>query len=110
MGGGTSATPGGGSYVILQSVTNQITDLDTATLALNITATQGGPTSGYLVAYPTGATKPATSNIDYNPNQTVANLALVPTGTSSQITIYNQNAATSTVRLIVDCAGYFADN
>ncbi|MFI9388577.1 hypothetical protein [Kutzneria sp. NPDC052558] len=73
-----------------------------AAVVLNLTAT--GPTdASYLTAYATGTTRPATSNVNFGPGQSVANLTVVPVS-HGQITIWN-NVGTTDV--VADIFGYY---
>ncbi|HUC05331.1 MAG TPA: hypothetical protein VL961_08015 [Acidimicrobiales bacterium] len=70
---------------------------------LNVTATD--TTAGsFFTAYPTGATRPNTSNLNWNPGVTVANRVIVPLGTGGTIDIYNYAGNADAV---VDVDGYF---
>ena len=72
-------------------------------VALNITAV--GPTSaGYLTVWPTGVTQPVASNLNFTPNETIANLVVVPLGTGGQVSIFSGG---SSVNVVVDVAGWF---
>jgi hypothetical protein len=57
---------------------------------------------------PTTNTAPGTSNVNWNTNDTRANLALTPEGLNGEVTI--ANASTGTTDLVVDCSGYFANS
>lgn len=71
---------------------------------LNVTVTQ--PTkSGYLTAYPDGQTRPGTSNLDWSPGQTIANLVTVPLPNSGKVDFYN--GSSGTVHILADLAGYY---
>lgn len=80
-------------------------------VALNITATQGTG-NGFLTVYgddtygniPTPL--PATSNLNYAANQTVANLVIAPVGADGTVDIYN-GAPKGSVHVVADVAGYF---
>lgn len=73
-------------------------------MVVNITATQ--PTAaGFLTAYHSGVSAPRTSNVNYGPGQTVANLAIVEVGADGYITISNSSAGS--VHIIVDVTAYF---
>lgn len=75
-------------------------------LITNITVT--APTAnGVIIAYPDGSTASSTSNLNFNTNQTVANLAITPTTDS---TVQLENSSTGTTQIIADCLGYFAYN
>ena len=72
-------------------------------VALNVTVVS--PTlPGYLTAYPTGATKPTASNVNYTAGQVVPNGVLVKVGTGGQINLF---ANAGCPQVIVDVVGYF---
>jgi hypothetical protein len=73
-------------------------------VALNLTVTDT-TTSGYLSAYPAGASKSTVSNVDWVGGETVANSAIVPVGSGGQISLYNHTGDTD---VVVDLDGYFA--
>jgi hypothetical protein len=75
-------------------------------VVLNVTAT--GPTqASYLTAWPTGATQPTASNVNFVAGQTVPNRVMVPVGSNGQVSIFN---AGGSVDVVVDVGGYFTDN
>ena len=79
-----------------------------ATLVANTTVTNARG-SGYLSVYPSGASRPATSNVNFGTGQTIANLAILDTtGPSQEVDVYN--GATGSVDVIFDVFGYFASN
>jgi hypothetical protein len=70
---------------------------------LNVTAV--GPTaSSYLTVWPTGVTQPLASNLNFVAGETVANLVVVPLGSSGQVSIFNGSGSTN---VVVDVAGWF---
>jgi hypothetical protein len=71
-------------------------------VAINVTATNP-PASSFLTVWPTGATQPLASNLNFNPGQTIPNMAIVPVGSDGQISIYNN---TGGVDVIVDVLGW----
>lgn len=72
-------------------------------VALNITVTQAkGP--GYLVVYPYGQAVPATSNINFQAGQTIANQVEAPLGLNDQIAILSSASAD----VVVDIEGYYS--
>lgn len=73
-------------------------------VAVNLTVLSANA-SGNLTAYPDGATKPATSNLNFTTGQNIANLAIVPIGANGKIRI--DEAGTGTVRIVGDIQGYF---
>jgi hypothetical protein len=76
-----------------------------AAYSLNFTATQ---TQGFgdLRVWPTGASPPLVSTLNYVPNETVANAAIVPAAADGSISVV---AAVSGTHLIIDINGYFTD-
>ncbi len=69
---------------------------------LNVTAID--PTaSGFLTVYPTGATRPTASSVNFVNTQIVPNLVLVKLGTNGQAGIYNRSGST---HVAADVVGY----
>jgi hypothetical protein len=77
---------------------------DVSAVVVNLTATN--PTAnGYLTAWPSGSSLPLSSNLNFVPQQTVANLAIVPVGSNGSISLYN---SAGTIDVIADVVGYFS--
>ncbi|GAA1138521.1 hypothetical protein F4556_005365 [Kitasatospora gansuensis] len=76
---------------------------DAKAVLVNLTATQP-TTGGYLTAYPSDITRPAVSNLNFLPGQTVSNQALIPIATDGTITVYNPSGLT---HVIVDVFGSY---
>lgn len=72
-------------------------------VALNLTAVNATAGS-FVTAYPTGATRPFASSVNFLAGQTKPNRVIVMTGTGGKITLYNQAGS---VDLIVDLSGWF---
>jgi hypothetical protein len=71
-------------------------------VALNVTAVGAtGPT--FLTVWPTGATRPTTSNLNPNNSGAVANFDVVAIGSGGQISVFN---LAGSVNVVVDIAGY----
>ena len=64
--------------------------------------------NGVFIAYPGGATMPGTSNLNWSTGQNIANLALIPVGTTGTIAVTNDDSGTA--QLVVDCSGFFASS
>lgn len=76
-----------------------------SSVVLNLTATQ--PTAdGHLAVWPAGSTRPVASNINFAPNQTVANAVVAKVGTGGMVSIYNAQGST---HVVVDVQGWFED-
>ncbi|HUY09932.1 MAG TPA: G1 family glutamic endopeptidase [Candidatus Dormibacteraeota bacterium] len=72
---------------------------------MNVTVTDTTAAS-FLTAYPSGATLPTASNLNWVAGETVANRVVVPVGPTGQITLYNHSGNTD---VIVDVDGYFTN-
>ncbi|MDQ4131821.1 MAG: beta-propeller fold lactonase family protein [Actinomycetota bacterium] len=73
-------------------------------VALNVTVTE--PTAaGYVTVYPTGATRPVASSLNFVPGQTVPNAVVVKVGSGGRVTLFN---SWGTSHLVADVAGWHA--
>jgi hypothetical protein len=74
---------------------------------LNVTATN--PTEqSFLTVWPTGASRPTASNLNFAPGQTVPNRVIVPVSSpGGQVSIFNP---AGNVDVVVDVGGYFTDS
>lgn len=72
--------------------------------SLNVTALPHNGTLNYLTIWPTGTSQPNVSTLNSPAGQTIANAAIVPAGTSGQVTVF----VTDTSDVILDINGYFA--
>jgi len=70
-------------------------------VVLNVTVTgpQGG---GYITAYPAGVAQPATSNVNFDPNQTIPNAVVAGVGPDGSVCLFTS----ASTHLIVDVTGY----
>ncbi|MFF1408458.1 hypothetical protein ACFVX6_01455 [Streptomyces sp. NPDC058289] len=73
-------------------------------VALNVTVTNTN-SGGHVTAFAAGTTRPTTSNLNYEPGQTVPNLVIVPVGADGYVELYN--GGWESVDLIADVTGYF---
>lgn len=79
-----------------------------AAVVVNITAARFGFDSlnyGHLTAFASGASRPGTSNVNYEPFKDVPNMAVVPVGADGKISIANTSPGKTGV--VVDVMGYF---
>jgi len=73
-------------------------------VALNVTATNvSGPS--YVTVFPSGATRPTTSNLNMATGQTVPVLVMATLGSNGKVSLYNLRFTTD---LIADVAGWYA--
>jgi len=72
-------------------------------VVVNVTVT-GSSAGSFLSAYPAGGSKPPTSDLNWRPGETVANLTVVKIGSSGDVDFYN-NAGS--VNVIVDVVGWY---
>ena len=79
---------------------------DAAAYSFNVTVVAPpNPYPGqYITLYPTGASLPTVSTLNFNGGQIVANAAVVPAGTSGSIDVW----CTDSVNLVIDINGYYA--
>ncbi|MGW4647610.1 trypsin-like serine protease [Kitasatospora sp. NPDC004289] len=74
-------------------------------VVLNLTVTNPAAV-GNLTVFPAGATRPATSNLNYSAGQTIANQVIVPVGANGKVSVYSQSGGTTD--LIVDFVGDYS--
>jgi hypothetical protein len=74
-------------------------------VVMNVTATRT-TAAGFFTVYPTGATLPLASNLNWTAGVTVPNRVIVPVGTGGKVTFHN---GAGNADLIVDAGGYFTD-
>jgi hypothetical protein len=78
------------------------------TVALIGTAEVSQPaTGGYITAYPDDVTRPVVSDINFQPNQTVANLDILDTATDENPATYVYNGSPGTTQFNITVSGYF---
>ncbi|MEV4559501.1 S53 family peptidase [Kitasatospora sp. NPDC049285] len=73
-------------------------------VVLNVTVTDPS-TDGHLTVYPSGGSRPNTSNLNWTAGKTVPNLVTVPVGADGKVRFYN--GAWGQTQLIVDVQGYY---
>jgi Peptidase_C39 like family len=76
-----------------------------AAVALNLTATNA-TTGSHLSVFPGGSTPPGTSNLNFQPGQSLPNRVIVPVSSNGQVGIFN---AAGRVDVVVDVNGWFTD-
>ncbi|MFI6149975.1 PKD domain-containing protein [Streptomyces sp. NPDC051109] len=76
-------------------------------VALNVTVTNT-KSGGHVTAFAEGTNRPTTSNLNYEPGQTVPNLVIVPVGANGYVDLYN--GGWESVDLIADVTGYFTQS
>ena len=75
-------------------------------VVLNVTTTS--PTaSSWLTVWPAGQTQPNSSNLNYEPGNTVANLVIVKVGTGGIVKLAN---AVGSTHCVADVVGYFVND
>ena len=75
-----------------------------AAVVLNLTVADATAGS-YLTLWPAGQALTRTSDLNFGPQQTVANLVVVRLGSSGRISIYNDQGATDA---IADVTGWYS--
>jgi hypothetical protein len=72
-------------------------------VVMNVTAT-GGSANSFLQVYPSGGTRPTSSNVNFGIGQTIPNLVSTPIGADGRVSFFN---AAGTVDVVADVVGYF---
>jgi hypothetical protein len=74
-------------------------------VVINTTVTE--PTaSSYLTVYPSGESRPPTSNLNFGAGQTVPNLVTVKVGADGNVAVYN---AAGQVHVVLDVVGWYGE-
>ncbi len=105
--GGFPIAPLGGATSIDVPVLSQggVPASGVSAVVLNATATDTTAFS-FLTVYPTGASLPLASNLNWAPGQTIPNLVTVGIGTGGKVTAYN---GVGSVDVVFDVEGYYSD-
>ncbi|HEV2638438.1 MAG TPA: LamG-like jellyroll fold domain-containing protein [Actinocrinis sp.] len=106
IGGTTGTVAAEGTFSLTAGAVAPVTTAVQPTLALIVTATQE-TSFGDAIVYPGSLTPvPSTSNLNWIASQDIANLTFTTTNTSNAISILNQSSGT--IKLVIDCSGYFS--
>jgi hypothetical protein len=105
-GNGRTGPLGGGEAFDLQ-VTGRggVPSTGVTAVVMNVTATNASAQS-FLTAWPTGATRPTTSNLNFLAGQTIPNLVVVKVGTGGQVSMFNGAGNTD---VLADVVGWYSD-
>lgn len=100
-----TAVPGQGTVSLKVAGAGGVPATGATAVVLNVTAT--APTStGHLIAYPSGVSRPTASNINWLKGQTRPNMVVLPIGADGKVNLYN--AGLGSVHFIADVFGYFS--
>jgi uncharacterized protein YvpB len=72
-------------------------------VVLNVTATDTS-TAGFLTLYPSGTSRPGTSNLNWGPGRTIANLVTVPIGANGRVSVFN---GAGQANVVADVEGWY---
>ena len=103
--GASAAMSGGGTTDFAVTGVGGVDPGGAGAVLVNLTVAQASA-PGYLTAFAAGGTVPATSNVNFGPGESVANLAVVSLDGAGRIALYNGSAGT--VQVVVDVEGYFS--
>lgn len=73
-------------------------------VVMNVTVTQPTANGGFIKVFPTGASAPTVSDVNFNAGKTVPNLVIVKLGPDGKVNLYNQ---TGTAHVIFDVVGWY---
>ncbi len=76
---------------------------DADSVVMNVTVTSP-TTAGFITVWPTGASMPTASNLNFAAGQTVPNLVISKLGSGGKVSMFNSSGSTD---LIADVLGYF---
>jgi uncharacterized delta-60 repeat protein len=76
---------------------------DADAVVLNVIAV-GGTDGSYLTVWPSAASMPLASNLNFEPGQTIANMVVAKVGAGGKVAIYN---AGGSVNVVADVVAYF---
>lgn len=97
---------GPNSILTLQVTGGQVPTSGVSAVVLNVTVTNPSAPS-FLTIFPSGASQPLASNLNFIAGQTVPNRVIVGVSTSGQANFFNQFGA---VDVIADLGGWFTDS
>jgi len=100
---GQSLAPGG-TLAVQVTGTGGVPATGVAAVVLNVTEASASTVTA-LTVFPTGVTRPGTSNLNPVAGGVANNEVTVPVGTGGQVSIYN---ALGTTNVIVDVMGYYS--
>jgi CSLREA domain-containing protein len=104
--GGHQAPLGPGA-VFDMSVNGQGGVPPTGATAVVVNITAVGPTEGgWVTAWPTGATMPLASTINFAAGQTIGHLAVLKLGTGGKVSLFNANGF---VNIVADVVGWYGN-
>ncbi len=103
VGGVRGAVPAWGTVRLPVLGRGGVPAVGVSAVVLNVTVT--GPTrAGFVTVFADGASRPATSNLNFVAGQTVPNLVVAPVGSAGAVALYNGSGGT--VQLVADVSGY----
>ncbi|MFF9241730.1 protease pro-enzyme activation domain-containing protein [Streptomyces sp. NPDC014801] len=102
---GTSPVAANGTVKLKVTGAGGVPATGVTSVVLNVTA--ASPTAtGHLIAYPSGTTRPESSNSNWLKGEIIPNLVTVPVGQDGSVNLFN--ASSGTVHFIADVAGYYS--
>ena len=109
--GGSKGKLAAGHHDVLQiaGADSQLPASGITAVELNLTETDTSG-SGFLVAYPDGASVPNASDLDWQGGATKAAGAVVPVGADGSIDIYNGSSDGGGADVLADVTGYFTES
>jgi hypothetical protein len=103
QGGNAGQVPGGGTIELTVTGVGGVPASFVNTVVLNVTATNLHGPDSHVDVYPSGESRPSTSNLNVTSSESVANLVMVKV-TNGRVLLFN-NAGS--VDLVADVAGWF---
>ncbi|WP_369778585.1 hypothetical protein [Streptomyces sp. R33] len=102
---GTTPLPAGGEVSLQVAGRAGVPQSGVKAVVLNVTVTDP-KSDGHLTAWPSGTTRPDSSNLNWTTGRTVPNQVVVPVGADGKVNL--RNAGWGTAHLIADVFGYYS--
>ncbi|MEU4353748.1 hypothetical protein [Streptomyces virginiae] len=102
---GTAPVPAGGEVSLQVAGRSGVPQSGVKAVVLNVTVTDP-KSDGHLTVWPSGTTRPDSSNLNWTTGRTVPNQVVVPVGADGKVNL--RNAGWGTAHLIADIFGYYA--
>lgn len=104
---GTTPVPARGEVSLQVAGRGGVPQSGVRAVVLNVTVTDAKE-GGHLTVWPSGTTRPNSSNLNWTAGRTVPNHVVVPVGADGTVKLFN--ASWGTAHLIADVFGYYSDD
>jgi len=103
LGARKGPVPAAGVIGLVVAGTGKRVPIDASAVVMTLTSTRATKPT-YMTVWPTGTTRPSSSDLNVDAGQTAANLVIVPIGTGGRLSLYNYGGS---AHLVGDVVGYY---